>query len=81
MLTPKLAAKYSNQVSALLTAYRLLDLEILHNGPERPIIFPPSYPNIISPLMVEKVKVNDVRYRVTLTGFEKAFGTTVDYKS
>jgi alcohol dehydrogenase (NADP+) len=25
---------------------------------------------------VEKVKVNDVRYRVTLTGFHKAFGTT-----
>jgi len=24
---------------------------------------------------VEKVKVNDVRYRVTLTGFKKAFGT------
>ncbi|TVY15710.1 NADP-dependent alcohol dehydrogenase 6 [Lachnellula arida] len=24
---------------------------------------------------VEKVKVNDVRYRVTLTGFDKAFGT------
>lgn len=30
---------------------------------------------------VEKVKVNDVRYRITLTGFEKAFGTKVDYKS
>ncbi|KAA8572674.1 hypothetical protein EYC84_003267 [Monilinia fructicola] len=29
---------------------------------------------------VEKVKVNDVRYRITLTGFEKAFGTKVDYK-
>jgi len=28
---------------------------------------------------VEKVKVNDVRYRVTLTGFEKAFGTKIDY--
>jgi alcohol dehydrogenase (NADP+) len=28
---------------------------------------------------VEKVKVNDVRYRITLTGFEKAFGTKVDY--
>lgn len=25
---------------------------------------------------VEKVKVNDVRYRVTLTGFHKAFGTS-----
>jgi len=24
---------------------------------------------------VERVKVNDVRYRVTLTGFHKAFGT------
>jgi len=24
---------------------------------------------------VQKVKVNDVRYRVTLTGFHKAFGT------
>jgi alcohol dehydrogenase (NADP+) len=23
----------------------------------------------------EKVKANDVRYRVTLTGFKKAFGT------
>jgi alcohol dehydrogenase (NADP+) len=24
---------------------------------------------------VKKVKVNDVRYRITLTGFNKAFGT------
>ena len=24
---------------------------------------------------VEKVKVNDVRYRITLTGFHEAFGT------
>ncbi|KAM0135979.1 hypothetical protein ACHAO1_004808 [Botrytis cinerea] len=30
---------------------------------------------------VEKVKVNDVRYRITLTGFEKAFGTKVDYNN
>ncbi|QSZ30695.1 hypothetical protein DSL72_000253 [Monilinia vaccinii-corymbosi] len=30
---------------------------------------------------VEKVRVNDVRYRITLTGFEKAFGTKVDYEN
>lgn len=28
---------------------------------------------------VEKVKVNDVRYRITLTGFQKAFGTEINY--
>lgn len=58
-MTKKLAARYSHQVSALLTAYRLLDLELLHYGPEHPITLPPSHPNSITPSMLETPKVKD----------------------
>ncbi len=37
-LRQTLTAKYSSQVSALLTIYRLLDLELLHHGPEYPVV-------------------------------------------
>ena len=59
MVMQKLTAKYSDQVSALLTAYRLLDLEILHSSPEHPIPLPPSHANCITPQMVEGQKVKD----------------------
>lgn len=58
-VTQKLATKYSQQVSALLATYRILDLELLHNGLDHPITLPPSYPNSITPQMVEKDKVKD----------------------
>ena len=58
-VTQKLSAKYSHQVSALLTTYRLLDLELLHNSPETPILLPPAYPNRITPQMIEAQKVKD----------------------
>lgn len=59
-LSPTLVAKYSHHVSALLTTYRLLDLELLHNGPDHPIFTPPtSYSNRVTPQMVEKVKVKN----------------------
>lgn len=57
-VTPKLAAKYSHHVSALLAAYRLLDLELLHSAPD-PTMLPPLYPNSITPQMAEKAKVKD----------------------
>lgn len=58
-MTPTLAAKYSHQVSALLSAYRLLDLELLYNGPNDSTTRPPSYPNSLRPHMIEKVKIKD----------------------
>ncbi len=58
-VTPNLAAKYSHQVSALLTAYRLLDFELLYNSPGHPITFPPVYPNSITLEMVEKPRVKE----------------------
>ena len=58
-VTQKLIAKYSHHVSSLLTTYRLLDLELLHNGPGHPIPLLPSYPNRITPQMVEAHKVKD----------------------
>lgn len=59
-LTQRLAANYSHHISALLTSYRLLDLELLHNDQYHSTIsFPPSHPNRVTPQMVEKVKVKD----------------------
>ncbi len=58
-MTQKLVAKYSHHVSSLLTTYRLLDLQLLHNGPGHHISLPPSYPNRITPQMVEAHKVKD----------------------
>ena len=58
-VTQALTVKYSHQVSTLLTAYRLLDLEMLHNGPEHPISVPPLYPNLITYHMVSVQKVKD----------------------
>ena len=43
----------------MLTTYRLLDLELLHNGPDLPLLLPPPYSNNVTPEMVEKVKVKD----------------------
>ena len=57
--SPTLVAKYSNQVAALLALYRLLDLELLHNGTNLAITRPPSYPNNIIPGMLETIKVRD----------------------
>ncbi|KJA27946.1 hypothetical protein HYPSUDRAFT_34182 [Hypholoma sublateritium FD-334 SS-4] len=58
MVTPKLAAIYSYHVSALLAAYRLLDLELLHSSPD-PTMLPPLYSNCITPQMVEKATIKD----------------------
>ena len=57
--SPTLVSKYSNRVAALLALYRLLDLELLHNGTGLPIPRPPLYPNNIIPEMLETVKVRD----------------------
>ena len=60
-LTPRLAANHSHHVSALLTTYRLLDLELLHDDLRCPpaLPSPPSHPNQITPQMVDKVKVKE----------------------
>ena len=43
-----------------MTAYRLLDFELLYNRPgQHPTTFPPLYPNRITPEMVEKHQVKD----------------------
>lgn len=58
-MTQNLAAKYSHQVSALLAAYRLLDLELLQKSPEHPATLPSSYPNRITSRMVETYKIKE----------------------
>lgn len=63
-MTQKLAANYSHQVSALLTAYRLLDLQSLYDsdGRNHPRKLLPLYPNCITPQMIKKDTVK-VRWR------------------
>ncbi len=60
-VTQKLTANYSHQVSALLAAYRALDLELLHTGPNY-FASLPSYQNRITPDMIKKDTVK-VRWR------------------
>ena len=77
-VTQNLAAKHSHQVSALLTAYRILDLELLHNGPEYPLSLPPLYPNRITPEMLAAHKVKErwrklENWQVLLTEFRNCF--------
>jgi hypothetical protein len=54
--TAQLKMKYHDRVSALLAAYRLLDLEILRLGTV-PTIPTPLYPKSLTPQMVEHGKV------------------------
>ncbi|KAF8192037.1 hypothetical protein BJ912DRAFT_924951, partial [Pholiota molesta] len=55
--TAQLKVKYHDRVSALLAAYRLLDLEILRLGTV-PTIPTPLYPKSLTPQMVEHGKAN-----------------------
>lgn len=75
-LTPKLVSTYSDQVSALLAAYRLLDLEVLRMG-AKPTTSTPLHPNIITRSMVEVPTVSKQWKKVenwqkALTTFAKA---------
>ncbi len=60
-LSKTLVAKYSHHVSALLSTYRFLDLELLHNNPHTNNTYPLPTPRVnrVTPNMVEKVKIKD----------------------
>ncbi len=59
-VTTKLAAKHSHQVSVLLTAYRLLDMELLYNRTSpSPLALPAARSNCITHQMVENPAVMD----------------------
>ena len=57
MVTNNLVARDSLKISALLSIYRLLDLELLINGPEHVVNLPPSSPNLITSKMVALPKI------------------------